>query len=54
MFSTDSSKYLINNPKYRSFLQPLGLEEENLGVYDGQWFANGQVLINHSESKIFR
>ena len=42
-FRLMSSTYLINRPKYQSFLTRLGLEEENLGVYDGQWFANGQV-----------
>jgi hypothetical protein len=38
-----SSKYLISNPVYKPFLNQLGLEEENLGVFDGKWFANGEV-----------
>jgi len=43
MSSNQSSKYLISNPSYKSFLSQLGLEEENLGVFDGKWFANGEV-----------
>lgn len=39
-----NSALLINNPKY-SFLKELGLSETNLGVYDGEWRANGQVCI---------
>jgi len=39
-----SSSFLINNSKY-SFLKELGLNEENVGVYDGQWNANGNVSI---------
>lgn len=42
-----SSSFLINNNKY-SFLKELGLNEENAGVYDGKWDANGDV------SKYFR
>lgn len=48
-FRLMSSNYLINQPKYKSFLTRLGLEEENLGVYDGQWFANGQVTGRERE-----
>ena len=43
MTSNQSSKYLISNSTYKTFLTDLGLQEENLGVFDGQWFANGQV-----------
>jgi hypothetical protein len=43
MSSTSSSKYLISNPIYKPFLTELGLEEENFGVFDGKWFANGEV-----------
>jgi len=43
MSSNQSSKYLISNPAYKPFLNQLGLEEENLGVFDGKWFANGEV-----------
>lgn len=39
-----SSSFLINDSKY-SFLKELGLNEENVGVYDGQWDANGNVSI---------
>ncbi len=43
--STESSKYLISNSVYKPFLTELGLEEENLGVFDGKWFANGEVCL---------
>lgn len=43
-FRLMSSNYLIHQPKYNSFLTRLGIEEENLGVYDGQWFGNGQTI----------
>jgi len=39
-----SSNYLIHQNKYRTFLNQLDLQEENLGVYDGQWFANGDTI----------
>lgn len=39
-----SSSFLINDNKY-SFLKELGLTEENSGVYDGKWNANGNVSI---------
>jgi len=38
------SSFLINDNKY-SFLKELGLNEENVGVYDGKWDANGNVSI---------
>lgn len=41
-----SSSFLINDSKY-SFLKELGLNEENVGVYDGQWDANGNVSITY-------
>ncbi|XP_063591115.1 alpha-aminoadipic semialdehyde dehydrogenase-like [Penaeus indicus] len=40
-----SSGYLINEPKY-AFLKDLGLEESNKGVFDGKWFANGEVVTS--------
>ena len=43
--SSSSSTYLISNPRYKPFLNELGLEEENLGVFDGSWFANGEVRL---------
>ncbi len=45
MASNESSKYLISNSIYKPFLTELGLEEENLGVFDGKWFANGEVCF---------
>lgn len=39
------SSFLINENKY-SFLKDLGLNEENPGVYDGKWDANGSVSIS--------
>lgn len=53
-----SSSFLINDNKY-SFLKELGLKEENAGVYDGKWNANGNVSIfnelfqNHLECHTF-
>jgi len=35
--------YLINQPKY-AFLKELGIEESNNGVFNGKWFANGEVV----------
>lgn len=37
-----STGYLIENPKY-SFLKELGLEKTNVGVFNGEWKANGAV-----------
>lgn len=45
MASNQSSKYLISNSSYKPFFNELGLEEENLGVFDGKWFANGEVCF---------
>jgi hypothetical protein len=45
MVSNESSKYLISNSVYKPFLNELGLEEENFGVFDGKWFANGEVCF---------
>lgn len=36
------SAYLIDDPKY-AFLEDLGLEKKNIGVFNGKWEANGQV-----------
>lgn len=36
------SSFLVNNSNY-SFLKDLDLCEENVGVYDGKWEANGNV-----------
>ncbi|XP_018560812.1 putative aldehyde dehydrogenase family 7 member A1 homolog isoform X1 [Anoplophora glabripennis] len=36
-------EYLINDSKY-SFLKELGLQETNLGVFDGTWKGSGKVV----------
>lgn len=38
------SSYLIDESKY-SFLKDLDLQRNNLGVYDGEWKASGEVSI---------
>lgn len=40
--AVSKSEYLINDSKY-SFLKELGLQETNLGVFDGAWKGSGQV-----------
>lgn len=37
-----SSRYLIDDPKF-SFLKELGIERLNKGVYNGEWFGNGEI-----------
>ena len=39
-----SSTCLINDPEY-SFLKDLGLEADNLGVFNGKWGGNGEVIF---------
>ena len=39
---SSTAGYLINEPKY-AFLKKLGLQETNLGVFNGKWFADGEV-----------
>ncbi|CAF1044508.1 unnamed protein product [Adineta steineri] len=53
MVSNQSSKYLISNSAYKPFLNELGLEEENFGVFDGKWFGNGELIdsINPSTNE---
>ncbi|VVC44310.1 Aldehyde dehydrogenase, glutamic acid active site,Aldehyde dehydrogenase N-terminal [Cinara cedri] len=43
--SRKTSSFLINDNKYL-FLKTLGLTEENAGVYDGKWNANGNVITS--------
>ncbi|KAF9802782.1 hypothetical protein SFRURICE_002950 [Spodoptera frugiperda] len=43
----NASSYLIDDPKY-SFLKELGLQEKNVGVFNGKWEANGQVIKSFS------
>uniref|UniRef100_A0A224XLS1 aldehyde dehydrogenase (NAD(+)) n=1 Tax=Panstrongylus lignarius TaxID=156445 RepID=A0A224XLS1_9HEMI len=38
-----SGKFLCNDPKY-DFLQDLGIEKCNNGVYNGKWSGNGKVV----------
>lgn len=43
LIRTMSSKgFLVDQPRY-AFLKDLGLESHNKGVYNGKWFANGEV-----------
>ncbi|KAJ2952905.1 hypothetical protein O0L34_g7270 [Tuta absoluta] len=42
-----SASYLIQDPKY-SFLKELGLQEKNVGVFNGKWEANGQMIQSFS------
>ena len=47
--SSESGKYLVSQQKY-SWLQDLGLNEENQGVFKGKWDASGDVsqsLLKH-------
>lgn len=37
------ASYLINDPRF-AFLKQLGLQEENPGVFHGQWTGNGNVI----------
>merc|ERR1711962_488729 len=40
------SSYLINEPKY-AFLKELDLAETNLGVYNGKWTGNGELVTSY-------
>lgn len=42
-----TSQLLINDPKY-SWLKELGLQDENPGVFDGTWHAEGPVVTSFS------
>lgn len=39
-----SSTYLISQQDY-GFLKDLGLEEDNHGVYNGEWSGSGEVSL---------
>ncbi|XP_034840306.1 putative aldehyde dehydrogenase family 7 member A1 homolog [Maniola hyperantus] len=41
------ASYLIDDPKY-SFLKDLGLDKKNVGVFNGKWEANGQLIQSYS------
>lgn len=43
MASTSSSSLLINDPAYAWLKKDLGLQEDNVGVFDGSWHAQGKV-----------
>ena len=38
-----SGKYLVENTDF-SFLKDLGLQRINKGVYNGEWYGNGEVI----------
>lgn len=42
-----ASGYLVNDPDY-AFLKDLGIQEENLGVYNGKWSGSGEVVTSVS------
>lgn len=43
---TTSSKYLVEETKY-NFLQNLGIERTNIGVFTNDWKAHGKVSVVH-------
>jgi len=47
MYRGMSSGFLVNQPKYE-FLKDLGIKEQNLGVFDGQWKGSGEVVTSVS------
>ncbi|KAL4714519.1 hypothetical protein ACJJTC_006565 [Scirpophaga incertulas] len=42
-----NASFLIQDPKY-SFLAELGLQEKNVGVFNGKWEANGPTIQSFS------
>ncbi|RZF40504.1 hypothetical protein LSTR_LSTR000383 [Laodelphax striatellus] len=42
---TTKGDFLIDDPKY-GFLKELGLEKRNVGVYNGEWKAHGEVTTS--------
>lgn len=42
--NSTGGNFLCNEPKY-DFLQDLGIEKCNKGVYNGKWSGNGKVTI---------
>ena len=50
VLSRRSSSYLVNDPEY-AFLKDLGLQEENLGVFNGSW--SGKKLLDWIRSYYF-
>jgi len=47
LFRGMASGFLVNQPKYQ-FLKDLGIQEQNLGVFDGQWKGSGEVVTSVS------
>ena len=45
---------LINDPKYAFLKDELDLKEENIGVFDGTWFASGDVSFAVKEEVILK
>merc|ERR1719489_699804 len=43
--SRTMASYLVNDPKY-AFLKELGLQEDNKGVFNGQWGGSGEVVTS--------
>ena len=41
--SSSASSLLVNQGGKYQFLQDLGLKEQNLGVFDGEWKGSGEV-----------
>ena len=42
-YSSSASSLLVNQGGKYQFLQDLGLKEQNLGVFDGEWKGSGEV-----------
>eukprot|EP00092_Neocalanus_flemingeri_P065917 GFUD01080231.1.p1 GENE.GFUD01080231.1~~GFUD01080231.1.p1 ORF type:complete len:561 (-),score=159.29 GFUD01080231.1:193-1821(-) len=47
MYRGMASGFLVNEPKYQ-FLKDLGIQEQNSGVFDGQWKGSGEVVTSFS------
>ena len=41
--ASSSSSLLVNQGGKYQFLQDLGLKDQNLGVFDGEWKGSGEV-----------
>jgi len=47
LVTRSASSYLINEPEY-AFLKQLGLQEDNLGVFNGSWGGSGEWITSVS------
>jgi hypothetical protein len=45
---------LINDPKYAFLKDELDLKEENSGMFDGTWFASGDVSFAAEQGVILK